>query len=83
MKALAAPAGRQSRQVPAPQRAAASRGRISRAGWLKAHGGQRAEALRAAYLASWKTMPGLADECGLSVALVGRMIRSAGTAGVK
>lgn len=83
MKALAAPAGRQSRPVPAPQRAAASRGPISRAGWLNAHGGQRAEALRAAYLAGWKTMPGLAEECGLSVAHVSRLIRSAGTAGEK
>lgn len=78
MKALAAPASRQSRQVPAPQRAAASRGPTSWAGWLKAHGGQRAEALRAAYLAGWKTMPGLAEECGLSVAHVSRLIRAAG-----
>ena len=83
MKALAAPAGRQSRQVPAAQRAAVAPGPTSWAGWLRAHGGQRAQALRAAYLAGWKTMPGLAEECGLSVAHVSRLIRSAGIEGEK
>jgi hypothetical protein len=42
---------------------------------LQAHGGERARALQAAYRAGWKTMPGLAAECGLSVAHVSRLIR--------
>lgn len=38
-------------------------------------GGNRDRALHEAYSAGWKTMPGLADVCGLSVAHVGRVIR--------
>lgn len=44
--------------------------------WLAAHQGQRAPALHAAYRAGWKSMPGLAAECGLSVAHVSRLIRT-------
>jgi putative transposase len=66
-------------EVPAAQRvaAAAHAGPSSWAEWLSAHRGQRAQALAAAYRAGWKTMPGLAAECGLSVAHTGRLIKRA------
>ncbi len=77
MQARAAPAARRSRDVPARQRLAAARGPDNWAEWLQAHEGRRAQALHAAYRAGWKTMPGLAADCGLSVAHVSRLIRAA------
>ena len=76
MQARAAPAARQSREVPSRQRNAVRPGPASWDGWLQAHGGGRAQTLHAAYRAGWKTMPGLAAECGLSVAHVSRLIRA-------
>ena len=76
MQARAAPTARQSREVPMRQRMTAAPGPATWDGWLQAHDGRRTQALHAAYRAGWKTMPGLAAECGLSVAHVSRLIRA-------
>ena len=82
MRARAEPQARQSREVPLRQRITATRAPASWAtfaswdAWLQAHEGRRAQALHAAYRAAWKTMPGLAAECGLSVGHVSRLIRA-------
>ena len=76
MRARAAPSARQSREVPVRQRSAAAPGPAPWEAWLQAHEGRRAPALHAAYRAGWKTMPGLAAACGLSVAHVSRLIRA-------
>lgn len=75
MRERAAAPARTARDVPLRQRAAAAPGPQTWQGWLAALGGDRDRALHAAYRAGWKTMPGLAAECGLSVAHVGRLIR--------
>jgi len=78
MRAQAEPHARQSREVPVRQRIAAARGPDTSDAWdawLQAHDGHRAQALHAAYRAGWKTMPGLAAACGLSVGHVSRLIR--------
>jgi hypothetical protein len=62
--------------VPARQRTATPPGPTTWDGWLQIHGGARAQALHAAYRAGWKTMPGLAAACGLSVAHVSRLVRA-------
>jgi len=78
MRARAEPQARQSREVPVRQRITAARGPATWDtwdAWLQAHDGSRAQALHAAYRAGWKTMPGLAAACGLSVGHVSRLIR--------
>lgn len=76
VRAQAAPPARASRDVPLAQRRPAPPPMPATwPAWLAAHQGQRAPALHAAYRAGWKTMPGLAAECGLSVAHVRRLIR--------
>jgi len=62
--------------VSVPQRVTAAPGPATWDGWLRAHEGSRDHPLHAAYRAGWKTMPGLAAECGLSVAHVSRLIRA-------
>jgi putative transposase len=76
MRARAAPSARQSREVPERQRSATAPCPATSVGWLQAYEGRRAQALHAAYRAGWKTMPGLAASCGLSVAHVSRLIRA-------
>ncbi len=75
MRALAGAARLQSADVPARQRSPAAVGPTTWAAWLERHAGLRPQALHAAYRAGWKSMPGLASECGLSVAHVSRLIR--------
>jgi len=75
MRAQAEPQARQSCEVPVRQRITAARGPATWDAWLQAHDGLRAQALHAAYQAGWKTMPGLAAACGLSVGHVSRLIR--------
>jgi REP element-mobilizing transposase RayT len=82
MQAQATPPARASRDVPmAQRRPLPSPMPDTWQAWLAAYQGQRAPALHAAYRAGWKTMPGLAAECGLSVAHVSRLIRRAEVAG--
>ena len=71
----AAPERLASPQVPARQRKAAAAGPRTWPAWLALHGGDRDRALHGAYRAGWKTMPALAQACGLSVAHVSRVIR--------
>ena len=75
MRARAEPQARQSREVPVRQRITAARGPATWDAWLQAHEGRRGQALHAAYRAGWKTMPGLAAACELSVGHVSRLIR--------
>ena len=75
MRARAEPHARQSREVPVRQRVTAAQGPATWDAWLQAHEGRRAQALHAAYRPGWKTMPGLAAACGLSVGHVSRLIR--------
>ncbi len=75
MRAQAEPQARQSREVPVRQRVTAAWGPATWDAWLHARDGSRAQALHAAYRAGWKTMPGLAAACGLSVGHVSRLIR--------
>ena len=76
MRVRAAPSARQSPEVPSRQRSAAAPGPATWDAWLQAHEGRRAHALHAAYRAGWRSMPGLATACGLSVAHVSRLIRA-------
>lgn len=76
MRARAKPSRLLAGAVPARQRKPATSGPRTWAGWLELHAGQRAPALHAAYRAGWKSMPGLASACGLSVAHVSRLIRA-------
>jgi hypothetical protein len=76
MRARAEPQARQSRKVPVRQRITAAHGPATWDARLQAHEGHRAQALHAAYRAGWKTMPGLAAACGLSVGHVSRLIRA-------
>ena len=71
----AAPAQLASPQVPARQRKAMPAGPRTWPAWLALNGGNRDHALHDAYSAGWKTMPALAEVCGLSVAHVSRIIR--------
>lgn len=64
-----------SRQVPAQQRKGPAAGPRTWLAWLTLHDGDRNRALHDAYRAGWKTMPCLAEACGLSVAHVSRVIR--------
>ena len=64
-----------SNQVPARQRQSLATGPRTWPAWLALHGGDRDRALHGAYQAGWKTMPALAEACGLSVAHVSRVIR--------
>jgi REP element-mobilizing transposase RayT len=71
----AAPEQLASPQVPARQRKAMPAGPRTWPAWLALNGGNRDHALHDAYSAGWKTMPALAEVCGLSVAHVSRIIR--------
>lgn len=75
MRGFASAAQTRSRDVPAGQRRPAPQGPHSWSAWLALHADDRARALHAAYRGGWRTMPGLADACGLSVAHVSRLIR--------
>jgi putative transposase len=71
----AAPERLSSPQVPTRQRKATPTGPRTWPAWLALSGGNRDRALHNAYSAGWKTMPALAEACGLSVAYVSRVIR--------
>jgi putative transposase len=64
-----------SAQVPARQRKAPVAGPRTWPAWLALNSGDRDRAMHDAYVAGWKTMPGLAEACGLSLAHVSRVIR--------